>query len=227
MNQATNTGITNPRWNQLYKISGVAALILGLLFLVALVSLITDAFQPGIMNDWLSILQNNWLVILFKLNAGFDGIQFNRLYGPNLLDIAILTLMAIMNFGLYIALRKISRIWSMIAAVMPVLGAVLFIVTKLAGRNAVMAAGVVISFVMLRSDIFGKAIAFVGILASLLLLVGDFGTTANSPSTIVAILVGIGYILLMTWFLLIGRRLFQLGRGSLRENLGNRERNAA
>jgi hypothetical protein len=85
----------------------------------------------------------------------------------------------------------------------------------------VMAAGIVISFAMFRSDIFGKAIAFVGILASVLLLVGDFGTTANSPSTIVAILVGIGFVLLMIWFLLIGRRLFQLGRGSLRESLGN------
>jgi hypothetical protein len=63
---------------------------------------------------------------------------------------------------------------------------------------------------MLRSNIFGKVVPFMGMLASVLLLVGDFGTTANSPSTIVAILVGIGYVLMMTWFFLIARTLFQL-----------------
>jgi hypothetical protein len=46
-------------------------------------------------------------------------------------------------------------------------------------------------------------------------LAGDFGTTENSPSTIVAVLIGIGYVLLMTWFFLIARRLFQLGQGVL------------
>jgi len=74
-----------------------------------------------------------------------------------------------------------------------------------------MGAGLVISLVMLRSNIFGKVIAFVGILASVLLLIGDLSTTANSHSNIIAILIGIGYVLLMTWFFLIARKLFQLG----------------
>jgi hypothetical protein len=174
--------------------------------------------QPDTTNDWLSLLQNNWLDILFKLNAGFHGIQFDQLYGPNLLDIAILALMFIMNTGLYVALRQTSRIWSMIAASKPVLGMALFIVTKLAGRGGVMGAGAVISFVMLRSKVFWKVIASVGILASALLLVGDFGTTANSSSTIVATLVGIGYVLLMAWFFLVGRRLFQPGRGGVKND---------
>ncbi|MFZ5515279.1 MAG: hypothetical protein ACOY90_01490 [Candidatus Zhuqueibacterota bacterium] len=121
-----------------------------------------------------------------------------------------MALVAIMYFGLYVVLKRTSRIWSIVAAVIPFLGMALFIVTKLAGRSGVMGAGVVISFVMLQSNIFGKVIAFVGVLGSVLLLVGDFGTTANSPSTVVAILVGIGYVLMMTWFFLIARRLFQL-----------------
>jgi len=75
-----------------------------------------------------------------------------------------------------------------------------------------MGAGLVISLVMLRSDIFGKGIAFAGILASVLLLVGDLGTAANSHSSIIAVLISIGYVLLMIWFFLIARRLFQLGR---------------
>jgi hypothetical protein len=212
VNQGTIPGTADPRWNWLYKICGVAALILGLLFLAAMISLITAGLQPGTINGWLSLLQNNWLVILFKLNAGFDEVQFDQLYGPNLLDMAIMALVAILYLGLYVALRRTSRMWSMIAAVMPLLGIVLFMVTKLAGRSGVMGAGLVISLVMLRSNIFGKVIAFVGILSSVLLLVGDFGTTANSFSTIVAIFVGVGYVLLMMWFFLIARWLFQLGQ---------------
>ena len=100
----------------------------------------------------------------------------------------------------------------MIAAVIPFLGIVLLIVTKIAGRSGVMGAGLVISFVMVRSNTFGKGIAFMGILANALRLVGDFGTAANSHSDIVAILLGIGYVLLMTWYFLIGRRLYRLGQ---------------
>jgi hypothetical protein len=51
-----------------------------------------------------------------------------------------------------------------------------------------------------------------GILASVLLLIGDFGTTADSHSTILAIFIGIGYMQLMTWVFLISRKLFQLGQ---------------
>jgi hypothetical protein len=211
MSRVNSAENAETRWKWLYKISGVAALTLGILFLVAILSLLTASLRPSTINGWL-LIQNNWLVILFKLNAGFDGVQFDQLYGPNLLDLAIMALVAIMCLGLYVVLRRTNRMWSIVAAVIPFLGVVLFIITKLAGRSGVMGAGVVISFVMLRSNIFGKVIAFVGILASVFLLVGDFGTTANSPSTIVAILVGIGYVLLMTWFFLIARRLFQLGR---------------
>ena len=215
MNRIVNAETAESRWNWLYQVSGAASLILGVLFLIAMMGLFTAGPQPSTINGWLSPFQNNWLVVLFKLNAGFDGVQFDLLYGLNPLDIAITALVATTYLGLYAALRRTSRIWSIIAAVMPFLGIVVFIATRIAGRSGVMGAGLVISFVMLRSNIFGKVIAFVGILASVLLLAGDFGTTENSASTIVAVLIGIGYVLLMTWFFLIARRLFQLGQGVL------------
>ena len=201
-NQGHDPSTANRHRNGLYTISGMAALVLGISFLSAMLSLVTVGLR--------SSLASNWLIILFELNAGFNGVQFDQLYGPNLLDITLMTLVVVVYLGLYVALRQTSRLWSLIAAVMPLLGIVLFIVTKLAGRSAVMGAGIVISFVMLRSNVFSKVIAFVGILANVLLLVGDFGTTANSPSTMVAISIGIGYVLLLTWFFLIARRLFWL-----------------
>jgi hypothetical protein len=212
VNRITNVNTGGSRWDWLYKVSGAAALILGLLFLVAIISLIAANLPPGAINAALLLFQSNWLVVLFKLNAGFDGVQFELLYGLNPLDIVILVLVAIMVLGLYNALRRISRIWSLVAAIIPILGIILFTATKLAGRSGVMGAALVISFIMLRSNIFGRWIAGLGILASVLLLAGDFGTSANSPSTIVAILVGLGYVLLMTWFFLVGRRLFRASK---------------
>ncbi len=212
MNQVTDAEPTDFRWNWLYRVSGMAALILGVLFLLAMISIIAADLRPSTMNVRFSLLQNNWLVVLFKLNAGFDGVQFDQLYGLNPLDIAIMALVATMYLGLYVALRQTNKIWSTIAAVVPFLGIVLFIATKIAGRSGVMVAGLVISFVMLWSNIFGKVIVFVGILADVFLLVGDFGTAFNSHSNIIATLVGIGYVLLMMWFFLTGRRLFELGQ---------------
>ncbi len=217
MSRVTDAETGDSRWNWLYKVSGAAALILGLLFLAAIMSLIDAGLRPGTINNSLSLFQNNWLVVIFKLNAGFDGVQFDRLYGLNPLDIGIMVLVAMMYLGVYIALRRTSRIWSFVAAVMPILGIIIFIATKLAGRSGVMGAGLVISFVMLRSNIFGKMLAVLGVLACVLLLAGDFGTTANSHSNIVAILIGVGYVLLMMWFFLIGRRLFQLGQSGSKE----------
>lgn len=197
MDRVSDVKTADSRWNWLYTVSGVAALILGVLFLIALIGLVVAGLQPGSMNGWLSPFQNNWLVVLFKLNAGFVGVQFDQLNGLNPLDIAIMALVALMFLGLYAALRRTSRIWSMIAAGMPFLGIVLFIATRLAGRSGVMGAGLVVSFIMLRSNTFGKMTAIAGILASVLLLAGDIGTTANSHSDLIAILIGIGYVLLM------------------------------
>jgi hypothetical protein len=74
-----------------------------------------------------------------------------------------------------------------------------------------MGAGLVISAVMLRTNIFNKVTAFMGLLSGILLLVGDI-SVGIAPSNIIAILTGIGYMLLMTWFFLIAWRLLQLGR---------------
>jgi hypothetical protein len=206
-----NAETTDSNRKGLFNVSSVAALLVGTLLLVAMIGLITVVLRPGTTNGGLSLLENNWLVVLFKLNAGFSGIHFDLLHGLNLVDVAILMLVATTYLGLYAALRHTGKLWSLIAVIQPFLGIVLFMVTQQLGRSAVMGAGLVISLVMLRNNIFSKVIAFVGILASVLLLVGDFSTTASSHSTILAVLTGIGYVILMIWFFLVAQRLWQLG----------------
>ena len=170
-------------------------------------SLITEAQQTG----WLSAFQN-WLIVIFKLHAGFSSVKINLLHVLNFLDIAILALVGTMYLGLYAALRRTSRIWSIIALMQPFLGIVIFIATANAGRSTVMGAGLVISAVMLRSNIFKRVTAYVGILANIILLIGDFSAGIIPSSNTVATLFGIGYVLLTIWFFIVAKTLFsQMG----------------
>ena len=113
----------------------------------------------------------------------------------------------------YAAIRKSGQFWSIVALAQAILAPVLFVATQSFGRSGVMGAGLVASAVMLGSHRFGKATAYVGILASILLLIGDF-SVGIVHSNIIAILIGIGYVLLIIWFLIVARRLLQLGRPS-------------
>ena len=213
-NQVTYIETADSRWNWLYKIGGLAALIVFVLFLIGIVGIITVDRQPTAANGWLTPFQNNWLVVLFKLNAGFSGVQPDLLHVLNLLDIVIMALFGTMFLALYVALRRTSKTWSVVAASLPFLGIAVFLITSTAGRSGLLVGGLIISTVMLRSNIFSKVSAYAGIVASaLLFFAGDIGTAIFSSSNIIAILIGIGYVLWMIWFFLIGQRLFQLGNG--------------
>lgn len=70
-------------------------------------------------------------------------------------------------------------------------------------------AGLIVSAVMLRSNIFGRVTAYVGILASAFDLAYCI-TFAFVPAMTVYLLSAAG-LLLMVWHILIGQRLYQLG----------------
>jgi hypothetical protein len=145
----------------------------------------------------------NWLVVLFKLNAGTGGLPVNPLRVLNPLDLAVLVLVGITFLGLRPALQRVSKAWTAIAVAMPFAGIALFAITRLAGRSTVMGAGLVIAFLMLRGTGFSRSLAYTGILTNAFLLVADFAT-GPSPAPLVAVLVGIGYVLLVAWVLMIG-----------------------
>ena len=200
---------SNPVRDWRLKLCGTAALMLGMIFLIGLVGVIQEVFFPGAGGEPLTENVDNWLVVLFKLNAGFDGVRFDLLHGVNGLDVTILLLLAVTLAGFYIKFQQKSKILTLIAMILPVLGIGVFIATQLAGRSAVMAAVLLASIVMLRSTLFNKTTAVIGILSSVLLLTADFGTRPDSPSLLMAVFVGIGYVLMMTWFLLVGAKLLQ------------------
>jgi hypothetical protein len=214
MNRLTDTQPADSRWSWLYKIGGAAALMVFALFLIGIIGIIAVGLQPATTNGWLTPFQNNWLVVLFKLNADFSGVQPGLLNVLNLLDITIMALVGTMFFALYVALRPTHRVWSAVAAALPFLGIVIFLMTSTAGRSGLLIGGLIFSAVMLRSHIFSDVSAYVGLVASVVLFfAGDLGTAIFSSSSIIAFLISIGYVLWMTWFFLVGRRLFSLGNG--------------
>jgi hypothetical protein len=181
----------------IYLIAGTSALAAGSIFLALLRS-------------------DNWLVTIFKLQAGSNTVQLSQLYQLNGLDPALLVLVATAYAGLYCALHRSHRILALIALMQPPLGLLLFLLTHNAGRSSVMGAGLVISFAILGGGPFGKRLGWIGLLSSALLLAGDLGTDL-APSTALAIATGLGYVLLIAWLLAIGRRLLQLARKAAAE----------
>jgi hypothetical protein len=179
-----------------------------LVFLLAAIEPIASLFHAGPVIGWLASLAGLWLVVIFKLHSGFSGIGIGLLTGMNFLDLGILALVAIMHLGLYALLRKVSRVWAVVAAIQPLLGMALFLATNNAGRSALMGSVLVASFVMLRGGLVRKALAYMGIASSLLLLAGDFTAGVLPPSTLVASLFGAGYALLTAWFFILGRWLW-------------------
>lgn len=198
------------RCHWVYKVSLVAAIALEILFLIGAISLIIPIVIPETINGYLMLIQNNWLIVLFKLNV-FPSEAYLKLLNLNLLDSIILILAGITFLGLYTTFRPISKTWTIIALAQPFIGMLLFIITKMTGRLGIMAAMIIISFMMLRSDRFRKITAVIGILAGLLLILGDAFTQVTFSLTN-SILISIGYTLMVAWFFAIILRLLRLGR---------------
>jgi len=80
------------------------------------------------------------------------------------------------------------------------------------GLFLVSAAGLIVSSVMLQSAYFSRSTAFVGILAHGLSL-ADYLRQALTSSAIITLLVILpNALFLVIWNILVGRRLYQLGR---------------
>jgi hypothetical protein len=71
-------------------------------------------------------------------------------------------------------------------------------------------AGLIISVIMLRTDVFGKASAYVGILANGLML--GYFILLPLASGLVAIAFVASAPFRVAWYVLIARRLFQLAK---------------
>jgi hypothetical protein len=237
--QVTDTETADPAYKTLYKLGGVAAIIVVVLTLGEVIGFIFYP-QPGTLSGWFMLFQSNRLIGLLD----FWG-----------LEVPMYIMFIPVFLALYVVLRKANQSWMAIALTFALLGIGIFFATNnpftmlslsnqyaaavtdaqrsafLAAGQTVLAntgqravggfnmglflvsvAGLIISLVMLRSNSFSRLTACMGILTFALSL-ADYLRQALTSSVIITLLVILPNVLfLVIWFVLVGRRLYQLGR---------------
>ena len=241
MNESSS-GIVDSTRNGLYKIGGAAALICAGMYFVAL-GVYIPAYRvgppPTTGLEWFTLFQANPLTGLFFL--GLADIIITILWGPMSLALyAILKqsnqawMMIAISFvfvGMAIflatnqafAMLYLSRQYAVAtteAQRSSLLSAGQAIVAVTEGARMlplIPLAGLIFSTAMLRSKIFGKVTAWVGIVGLGFLSASGFfaGYATTGPATaITTIIVGVTYagggLLSLVWYILIGLRLLKL-----------------
>jgi hypothetical protein len=200
----------------LYKIGGVAAVTIAVMYLIALLIYI-PAYRagppPSNVTEWFTLFERDWLTGLFFLG---------------LADAVIMVLWVPLSLALYSVLKQVSRTWLTIVMPLVFIGIAVFLATNIAfsmlslstqyeaattesqrslllaagqgllaisqgtgvyvGMPLVWFAGLMISIITLRSNSFGRVSAYVGIVGFGLLLVGvPFATYTTTGSMTVVV----------------------------------------
>jgi hypothetical protein len=232
LNQVPDAETADARWHWLYKIGGAAALISVVIIPISIVAyfvwppfpddilvVIQEDRLAGLMSlDFLYLLSNFFAIPLFlvlyvtlkRVSESFSAIAL-ALGFVGLLSLVpsrpILEMFAISNQ--YAAATTDAQRAIYLAAgeaVLALFHGTAFNVHYLLGSASLL----ISSFLMLRSDIFGKRTAYVGIVTNIVV----FGLYVPKIGIYISLLSVVGYLI---WYILIARRLFQLGRGVSKE----------
>jgi hypothetical protein len=168
-------------------IGGAAALVEAAMLLVGIGALVTR--RAG---------ARPWLTVLFGINAGFGDVSKDTLRGRPVVDVVLLLLAGAAYAGFWPGPGAHETGWMILAVAQPLAGVPLLAATRQVGRSGLMGGALVLSLVMLVDGTRTGA-GWLGVTASLLLLVGDFGTTGRRSRPL-ATLVAVGYIALVAWF---------------------------
>ncbi|MEA5153366.1 hypothetical protein [Raineyella sp.] len=139
-----------------------------------------------------------WLAVLYGYNAEYRVTSRDALRGVHTVDVALLLLAGTTYAGFWPGPGTSHIVWMTLAIAQPLLGIPLLMVTKLSGRSGLMGGALVLSILMLV-DATSAMVAGLGVSASILLLVGDFGTNPR-PSRILAGTLAVGCGSLAIWF---------------------------
>lgn len=220
----------NSAWTSLYTLGGISAFLMVLIIIIQLI-IFMSAPQPldGTALDWFMLFQKNLLIglidfellmivymILFIPLALAFFILFRRA-SPSWITLYLaLSLIGVMCFitarpafemlslsnGYYAANTDALRAAFLAAgeAKLASFHGTAFHISYILGSIA----GLIISFVMLKTNVFSKTTAYVRIASS----VCDFGLYIPTVGIYISIL---SVLFLFIWNILVARRLFQLG----------------
>ncbi len=231
-------GIANPR--SLHAIGGVCALAVGTLFLVEMIVYIaTSAPSLADASGWFTLFQTNRLLGL--IDFGILELYGLVLFVPMFLALyaalrrasesymAIAATLAFVGIAVNFATVKLFPLLTLsdlhaaaataaqkaqfLAAGQATLalGALGGIGGSVEGGIPMAVAGLITSVVMVRSNILGRGVGYVGILANGTGLV-MYIRAAAAPALAGSPFFGAFFMLSVLWFILIGLRLFQFGR---------------
>jgi hypothetical protein len=244
-NQVTHTETTDSAWKGLYKVGGAAALIVTVLLSIEII-VFTAYPLPSTVIDYFTLFQTNRLLGLLDLYL--LEILAYALYVPMFLALyvalrranesymALATTLAIIGIAVFLATNNPFSMLSLsdqYAAANTDTQRSLFLAAGQAilantnqraiegfnmGLLLVSVAGLIVSAVMLRSNIFSKVTAYVGIFANAISL-AEYFRLAFVPAAVLLLLIiaTASGLLLLIWYILIARRLFQLGQGVSKE----------
>jgi hypothetical protein len=232
-------------WKSLYRAGGVGALIVGVLFIIEMIVYIATS-APSLTDaaGWFTLFHTNRLIGL--LDFGILELYGLVLFVPLFLALyaalrranesymAIATVLAFVGTAANFATSKLFSLLSLsdlyAAATTEVqrsqflaAGQAALAVSAAGGIGGsveggipLAVAGLIISAVMLHSAIFGKVTAYVGILANGIGLAMYIGAAAG-PAMGGSPLFGVFFLLSVLWFILIARRLVQLGSANSKQ----------
>ncbi len=240
--QATNVQTAVSKWKGLYKAGGVSALVIGMLLIFEMIIYIaTSAPNLADAAGWFTLFQSNRLVgfVDFGILELYGLILFVPLFlalyaalrraaESSMAIAAILAFVGIaVNFAtsklfplltlsdLYVAAATAAQKSQFLAAAQAALavGALGGIGGSVEGGIPLAVAGLISSVVMLRSNILGKGAGYAGILANGIGLLMYFNAAA-APALEGSPFFGAFFLLSVTWFVLIARRLLRLGHAA-------------
>jgi hypothetical protein len=229
INSSGSSETADSRWSWLYKLGGAAALVAVVMIPIQIIAFIVWP-PPTTVGDYFAIFQNNKLIGLVNLDLLIlvDNVLGIPLYlalyvalrrvSESFMAIATafgliaITLVFASNTSFHMlslndqyaaATNDAQRTMLLAAgqAMLTIYNGTAFHVNYILGGIALL----IISIVMLRSTVFSKATAYVGILANII----AFGLYVPTIGIFVSIF---SVVFLWIWYILISRRLLQLGR---------------
>ena len=227
--QKPNLEIIDPVWKSLYRVAGAGALIALGFYLSQIFILIFGEPYPTTTEEWFKLFSRSKLLGLFYLNAldmasiTLFSLMFLALYVAlrrvSQSAMAIAGLLASIGTAVFITSRSVT--FSMIplserytSASSDAQRAQILLVGDAVGAQLIATPRttgfLLISVVMLRTQLFNNAAAYIGIMASTLIFALNlsvvFAPAISDP------LMGIGMLIWILWLVLVSVRLLQIGR---------------
>jgi hypothetical protein len=233
-----NNQTTDAKWKTLYRAGALAPLIALAFYTFQMVIMGFGEALPATMDDWFLLFQRNKILGLIYLNAldpfsiALLGMMFLALYialgrdNQSLMTIA--AFFAFLGIAVFVSTRAaavsatltLSDQYAAAATEVQksqILTAGQAIHSTVRGTPETVGflfmavAGLIISLVILRSETFGQATAYVGILGMVMTL-ADHISLIIAPS-MAGILMPINGLLWLIWWLMISVGLFKLAKG--------------